>query len=380
MTGPQATPAADASTACAACLRRSLLIGFLAIRIADALADRRGASAILTLSDEELIAAVAGDQAASARRLVKSFDEANARAAIEEAGLHGLCRHHALYPAALFDLGDPPALLHSTCPPDRLAEMCSEPCVAIVGTRRASTYGLEVAHNLGRGLAAAGVTVVSGLALGIDAAAHRGALDAGGATVAVLGCGADRAYPRMHRGLYDRIRADGAVIAELPPGARPHRWTFPARNRIMAGLAQVTVVVEAAERSGSLITTSFAQDLGREVGAVPGRVTAAMAAGANELLHAGAAVVRGPEDVLDVLFGAGNWSERTERASAVRRATLDPGLRRILRAVESGDALDEFARGAGLPASDVRAALGRLELLGLVRRDGLGSYERVAGR
>ena len=221
--------------------------------------------------------------------------------------------------------------------------------------------------------------MVSGLALGIDAAAHRGALDAEGPTIAVLGCGADRAYPRTNRALYERIRADGAVIAELPPGQRPQKWTFPARNRIMAGLARVTVVVEAAERSGSLITASFAQDLGREVGAVPGRVTSLMAAGANELLHAGAAPVRGAEDVLDMLFGAGNWGTR-RTARAARRASLDPGLRRILRAVEAGDGLEDFAHAAGVPAADVRAALGRLELLGLVRRDGLGAYERVAGR
>jgi DNA processing protein len=366
-------------SACAECLRRARLIGFLAVRMADALADRRGASAILALSDEELIQAVAGDTAADARRLLKAFDDRIARAELQAAGLHAVCRHSDLYPQPLLDLGDPPAVLHTTVPPDRLAEMCAAPTVAVVGTRRASAYGLEVARELGRGLADAGVTVVSGLALGIDAAAHRGALDADGPTIAVLGCGADRAYPRTHHALYDRIRAHGAVTAELPPGQRPQKWTFPARNRIMAGLARVTVVVEAAERSGSLITASFAQDLGREVGAVPGRVTSLMAAGANGLLHAGAAPIRGPEDVLDMLFGAGNWGSK-RGARAARRASLDPGLRRILGAVEAGDGVDDFARGAGLPAADVRAALGRLELLGLVRRDGLGAYERVAGR
>jgi DNA processing protein len=367
-------------TPCVACLRRSRLIGFLAVRIADALADRRGASEILALSDEDLIAALAGDAAPAALSLVRRFDRRAALAELEAAGLHGVCRHDASYPRQLHDLGDPPALLHSTIAPDALADLCAGPSVAVVGTRRASAYGLEVARELGRGLAAAGVTVVSGLALGIDAAAHRGALDAAGPTVAVLGCGADRAYPRTNAALYERIRAEGAVIAELPPGQRPHRWTFPARNRIMAGLAQVTVVVEAAERSGSLITAAFAQDLGREVGAVPGRVTARMAAGANELLHAGAAPVRGAGDVLDMLFGAGNWQAGERSPAATRKAALDPGLERILRAVEAGDVVEEFARGAGLPAADVRAALGRLELLGLVRRDGLGAYERVAGR
>jgi DNA processing protein len=367
-------------SACVQCLRRTALLGLLAVRIGGVLADRRRAPAILTLSDEDLIAKVAGEMAPEAKRLVERFDGRAARDEAAAAGLYGVCRHDEAYPTALLDLIDPPALLHSTAPVERVVEMLAAPAVAVVGTRRASAYGIEVARELGRGLAAAGVTVVSGLALGIDAAAHRGALDAEGETVAVLGCGADRAYPRAHAALYEQIRARGAVVAELPPGQRPHKWTFPARNRIMAGLARVTVVVEAAERSGSLITAGFAQDLGREVAAVPGRVTSRMAAGANELLHAGAAPVRGPDDVLDMVFGANNWQSKDAPRAAARKAKLDPGLRRILCAVEAGDGLDDFARDAGVPASDVRAALGRLELLGLVRRDGLGAYERVAGR
>src|SRR5205807_7125839 len=127
-------------------------------------------------------------------------------------------------------------------------------------------------------------------AMGIDAASHRGALEASGRTVAVLGCGVDRPYPRINAPLYRRVREAGAVVAELPLGAPPSRWTFPARNRIMAGLAAATVVVEAAERSGSLITATFAVELGRDVGAVPGRVTSREAAGSNALLHAGAGV------------------------------------------------------------------------------------------
>jgi DNA processing protein len=247
----------------------------------------------------------------------------------------------------------------------------------VVGTRRASSYGLEVATALGRGLAAAGVTVVSGLALGIDAAAHRGALDAAGPTVAVLGCGADVAYPRTNRALYARIRENGAVVSELPPGARPARWTFPARNRIMAGIGAVTIVVEAAERSGSLITVGFAQDLGREVCAVPGRVTSLIAAGANQLLLEGAHPVRGAADVLDVIFGAGGWNGAAEHAAG-SEPELEPGLRAVLRAVEGREPLDEAAGRASLSAAALRAALGRLELLGLIRRDGLGEYERTA--
>ena len=234
-----------------------------------------------------------------------------------------------------------------------------------------------MASALGRGLGAAGVTVVSGLALGVDAAAHRGALDAAGPTVGVLGCGADTVYPRTNRTLYGRVRAEGAVVSELPPGQPPARWTFPARNRIMAGIARVIVVVEAAKRSGSLITAGFAEDLGREICAVPGRVTSRIAAGVNQLLVDGAHLVRGPEDVLDLLFGAGGWEgPASDKPSA--EARLERPLRRVLRSVENGDSVDDAARGAQLSASELRAALGQLELLGLIRRDRLGAYERVA--
>ena len=223
------------------------------------------------------------------------------------------------------------------------------------------------------------VTVVSGLAMGIDAAAHRGALESGGRTVAVLGCGADRAYPRINHALYRQVREAGAVVAELPPGAPPSRWTFPARNRIMAGLASVTVVVEAAERSGSLITATFAEELGRDVGAVPGRVTSREAAGSNALLHAGAGVWRGGEDILDAVLGAGNW----DRAAVERvpgEAGLDQDQRRVLRAIEDGESIGAVAEAAGLSAGALRGALGKLELIGLVRRDGLGRYERALAR
>ena len=176
--------------------------------------------------------------------------------------------------------------------------------MTIVGARRATSYGREIARELGRELAAAGMVVVSGLAFGIDGCAHRGALDAG-RTIAVLGCGPDVAYPASHRTLWRRICEAGLVISELPPGATPWRWTFPARNRIMAALAGMTVVVEAATRSGSLITTDLAADLGRDLGAVPGPVTSRASAGPNALLASGAHVIRDAQDVLDAMLGPG---------------------------------------------------------------------------
>ena len=364
-------------TPCTACLRRARLVGLLSARIAAELAERRRAAPILALPDEQLVRAVGGSLKGAAWRMLETFDPSQSLDEIQAAGLHGVCRHDPLYPARLRDLGDPPALLFSTASPQRLAELCAAPAVAIVGTRRASTYGLEVASALGRGLGAAGVTVVSGLALGVDAAAHRGALDAAGPTVGVLGCGADTVYPRTNRTLYGRVRAEGAVVSELPPGQPPARWTFPARNRIMAGIARVIVVVEAAKRSGSLITAGFAEDLGREICAVPGRVTSRIAAGVNQLLVDGAHLVRGSEDVLDLLFGAGGWEGlASDKHSA--EASLERPLRRVLRSVENGDSVDDAARGAQLSASELRAALGQLELLGLIRRDRLGAYERVA--
>ncbi len=364
-------------SACAECLRRTALIAFLSPQVATRLGSMRRSRAILALSDEDLIAEIAGKRAADARKLLSRFDLRSARDAIAGADLHAVCRHHDLYPAQLKDLDDAPAVLHATVDPVRLADLAAGPAVAVVGARRASAHGLEVAREIGASLSAAGVTVVSGLAMGIDAASHRGALERGGRTVAVLGCGADRPYPRINAPLYRRVREVGAVIAELPPGAVPHKWTFPARNRIMAGIASATVVVEAAERSGSLITADFAQELGRELGAVPGRVTSREAAGSNKLLHDGAAGWRGGQDVLDAVLGAGNWDAATPSQPGVEEA-LDARHREVLRAIEHGDSIAEAAGGAGLSAAELRGALGRLELLGLVRRDGLGHYQRAA--
>ena len=218
--------------------------------------------------------------------------------------------------------------------------------MTIVGARRATSYGREVARELGRELAAAGLVVVSGLAFGVDACAHRGALDAG-RTIAVLGCGADIAYPAAHRALWRRICEQGLVISELPPGAAPWRWTFPARNRIMAALAGMTVVVEAAARSGSLITADLAADLGRDLGAVPGPVTSRASAGPNNLLAGGACVVRDAQDVLDAMLGAG--AKRVDRAGPA----LDPDLAAVLTAVETGEAsCDGVAATLGLSGPD----------------------------
>jgi DNA processing protein len=369
--------------ACDACLRRSHLVAHLAPRIA-ALLERPGrrAAGLLGLAEDDLIAVTAGQRRDEARAFLDAFDADAARARVDRVDVQAVCRHGVGYPARLRELTDPPSAVFFTGGEERLRSVYAQPCSAVVGTRRASPYGVEMAHALGRGLAAAGVTVVSGLALGIDAASHRGCLDAGGQAVAVLAGGADVPYPRGNHALYRRVRQQGIVLSELPPGQRAFRWSFPARNRIMAALGQMTVVVEAAEPSGSLITAEFAQDLGRPVGAVPGRATSRMAAGSNGLLRDGARVVTGTADVLDELLGVGAASLPVEPALRASRPegelARDPGARAVLDALEAGAAVENIARRTGLGAREVRATLARLESGGHVRRGPLGSYERAA--
>jgi DNA processing protein len=267
-------------------------------------------------------------------------------------------------------MADAPAVLHVAGSVDRLVELTAvaRPAVAVVGARRASAYGLEVARGLGRGLACADVTVVSGLALGIDSAAHAGALDVDGPTIAVLGGGAERPYPASKRRIYEAIRETACVVREMPPGAAVQRWCFPARNRIIAALAQMTVVVEGAERSGSLITAEFAHDLGREVGAVPGQVTSPLARGPNALLADGAHVIRGPEDALDLACGVGEWHRR--RAAPPVPETLRP----LHDAVAAGAQTPELLTRRGFSAAAAFAGLSELEHLGHVRRTVAGRY------
>lgn len=378
--------------ACHPCLRRAHLVAHLAARIA-ALLDRptRRPRGLLALSDERLIAAVVGSADREALRCLEEFDSDVARADIERRGCFAVCRHASSYARGLSDLVDPPPVVFGVGAVEAVARLCREPVVTLVGTRRASPYGLEMAHQLGRELGAAGIPVVSGLALGIDAAAHAGCLQSGGNAVAVLAGGPDLPYPRRNRGLYERIVSAGAVVSELPPGRKAYKWSFPARNRIMAGFAAMTIVVEAADPSGSLITAEFARDLGRSVGAVPGRVTARVSAGANGLIRDGAAVVTSAEDVLDELYGVGvrrpgdaeDGADGKPRRSRRKRVIPapepgDPVLRAVLEAVEAGHGVDEVARSAGIGAAAARAALGRLEAAGYIGRSGLGSYERRA--
>jgi DNA processing protein len=280
------------------------------------------------------------------------------------------------YPDRLLDLPDPPACLYVRGRPPPGAGGRSDPAVAVVGARACSPYGREVAEGIGGGLAAAGVSVVSGAAIGIDGAAHRGALRVGGPTVAVLGSGIDTAYPRQHRGLIDRIAQAGSVLSEYPPGVRPEPRRFPARNRLVAALAGAVVVVEGAPGSGSLITAEFAEDLHRDVLAVPGPVTSPLSQAPNELIRDGGTLVRGPDDVLAWLD---MW--RPGPGTGIQPAAdqdLTDEQRLVLEAVAGEPVtVDAVATRTGLGTSVALSALMALELRGILRSVG-GRYERTA--
>jgi DNA processing protein len=289
------------------------------------------------------------------------FDEPGLLADLERRGIRWVARRERGFPSRLRSIHDPPPGLFVRGTGG--LELLDAPCVAVVGARACSAYGSAVATELGRGLARAGVVVVSGLARGVDAAAHRGALETG-TTVAVLGCGVDRDYPRAHRMLAASIAERGLIVSEYPPGVEPAPWRFPARNRIVAGLCDATVVVEARERSGALITADLALDENREVLAVPGEITSLLSRGTNALLRLGATPVTGVDDVLAIL-----GVEPVPTAPV----TIEPRLEAVVAVVaDAPTAADEVVRATGLPPGVVAAALAELELAGIVAHaDGL---------
>ena len=359
--------------ACPDCLRRSRLLAHLAPYIEKIACGKAGARSpeLLRLSNEDLAAAAAPKVAAQVLAEVGAVPESRLLADLAAAQCWACCRHDRRFPAGLHDAPDAPWALIGRGDPALLEQLEPEGAVTVVGARRASAYGREIARELGRELTAAGLIVVSGLAFGIDACAHRGALEAG-TTVAVLGCGADTPYPTSHSSLWRRIGETGLVLSELPPGTGAWRWCFPARNRIMAALAGMTVVVEAAQRSGSLITADLAADLGRDLGAVPGPVNSRASAGTNDLLAGGACLVRDAQDVLDAMLGPG--VRRAERTGP----ELTPEQLRVLGAVEAGEETsDAVAASLDLSGAETASALATLEALGYVTCSLVGSYART---
>ncbi|MDX3800331.1 DNA-processing protein DprA [Streptomyces sp. AK04-3B] len=290
----------------------------------------------------------------------------------EEAGVRFVCPGDAEWPRTLEDLGDarPLGLWVRGRPSLRMWALRS---VAVVGARACTEYGAHMAASLSCGLAERGWVVVSGGAYGVDGAAHRGALAAGGATVAVLACGVDRPYPRGHTQLIGRIAEQGLVIGELPPGEHPTPSRFVLRNRVIAALTRGTVVVEAAHRSGSLVTARAAQRLGRHTIGVPGPATSGLSAGVHELLRQEAVLVTDAAEVVELVGDMGELAP-DRRGPALPRDLLEPGARLVLAALPARRtaAVDELAREARTTPDDAIARLYELRALGYVERHGDG--------
>ncbi len=362
--------------ACDSCLRRTWLLDRLGGHL-DRL--RQPIEEVLALEDEVLLELWAGiaarrQSAEQPHHEYGRFGPAAAtasRARASSAGLELVCGCEDGYPAPLRALAGRPAVLHVAGGLRRLLDLLADGSVAVIGTRRPTGYGSEMALGLARGLSASGLTIISGMALGVDSQAHRGALLATGRTVAVLPGSASEPYPRTNRGLYGQILRDGVVVSELGVGAAVRRWTLLARNRLVASLADLSLVVQAAAQSGALKTAALALALGRPVGAVPGSVLVRQSEGPHALLRDGAVLVRGVQDVLDAVCGVG-----ARQAPEPLAMALGPAQRALLEAIRAGvDTPAALARRRDSgDAGEALATLAELELIGCIRRAAGGRY------
>ena len=336
-------------------------------RVWPVLRELGGLEALLS-TDEEDLAGRLGSHGRARAVLAATRDSEAERwgASVENAGIRIVTAFDEAYPAGLSQIPDPPFLLFAVGRLERL----QLPAVAIVGSRNATRYGEDVASRLARDLSLAGVTVVSGFARGVDAAAHAAARQGPGGTIAVLGCGIDVDYPREHARLKAALAATDLLLSEFPPGAEPRPQNFPVRNRIIAGLASGVVVVEASRRSGSLITARLAADCGRDVFAVPGSVFSDTSIGTHELLRDGAILCRGAEDVLAELFPSIGAPARHVEGRPIP-AQLSAEAARLFDVLlrEESLAADDLVEKLDLPAAIVLAALFELEAAGLVVSD-----------
>lgn len=345
-------------------------IAFIGPRRIRRLLDRFGSLAAAWSANEGAIRRTLDDRAAVSFLMARAkIDPLLIFERISGDGIDVLTLEHDGYPPLLREIASPPPVLYlrgQVLETDRAA-------VAVVGTRRTTAYGREMAMRIGDGLARAGITVVSGLALGVDGVAHSAALGAGGRTLAVLGSGVNVIYPYEHGLLAERVSLQGAVMSEYPPDRKPDAPNFPARNRLIAGLSLGVAVIEAPERSGALITADFAADQGREVFVVPGPATSPASAGTNRLLRDGARIVRSADDILEDL----DISQEASDGPVQQVLPLDDLDRRLL-SVLTADAqhIDDIAERAGLPLPQVSAMLLTLELQNLVRNIGAQHYTR----
>ncbi len=341
--------------------------------------DERVADALAETDARDIVARVAGGRAGPLTdllgprlgRLGGPDDLPDDLAIAERLGARVLIPSDPQWPAGLADLPVPPVCLWTRGAVD--LAVVTRRSVAVVGARAASAYGIDRAGEIAAGLVTRGFTVVSGGAFGIDAAAHKGALAAGGVTVAVLACGIDRAYPQAHAHLLQVIAGTGAVVTELPPGAAPYRGRFLQRNRLIAAMTGGVIVVEAALRSGSLQTAGRAADLGRPVGAVPGPVTSVASAGCHQAVRDQLAVlVTDAAEAADLVGAFGRDAAARPRGPETAADLLAPDQRRVWEVlpVSHPSTIDALAVRAGLPERTVAACLGGLELAGLAARTG----------
>ncbi|HYB23483.1 MAG TPA: DNA-processing protein DprA [Solirubrobacteraceae bacterium] len=373
------TEAACSAWACRECVRRSWLLCALGGPLEYCARDRSRLLDLLALDDEGLLAAVGGRRRRELRARHASFplpgrsvislrggcaDGRDTAQLASAPGVQRICRHCAGYPQLLGWPAAPP-MLEVDGGAARLAQLASVPAVAIMGSMRASDYGRELAGSIARGLSAAGVTVVASLADGIAAAAHAGALEAGGASVAVLGGGLGVACPARWRWLYERVRERGCAISELPADCHGRRFGAVASERIVVGLASVTVLVEAEQTPGDLAGAHIAGALGRVLAAVPGRVTSPLSRATNVLLMDGARLVRGAGDVLELLGVPG------APAPCIQLSTH---LRAVLERVGAGEDTPDRLADTGRSPAEVLLALSELEAMGLLRRGHGGRY------
>ncbi|MGH2959345.1 MAG: DNA-processing protein DprA [Solirubrobacterales bacterium] len=364
-------------SACAACLRASVLRSEGLIFAERRYASTVEASRLLRLEPEAMLHQLRRDHPEIDESLARVTNELLSDARRRE-GLWTVCRHEPEFPERLrgfADLSDVPAVLYGVGRKELFDELTGDNGLAIVGARRASAYGREVAYSLANEAASAGMIVVSGMALGVDGAAHRGALQAGARTIAVLAGGPELAYPRSHRLLHEQIRGGGCVISENPPGSKAQRWAFVARNRVIAGLAAMTVFVEGSEDSGAIHTVGFAEELGSAIGAVPGPITGPLSTGPNKLLSAeGVTVICGISDVLDELA----LNLGPSMIPGLGSDAVDALGSTILELIAAGDRTPrELAQSLPDTAPrEISRSLGQLELLGMVEREASGEYLR----
>ena len=312
---------------------------------------------------------------AGALRARTPDDGLRACAAAGAAGGQILTPADAGFPACLRDIDEPPPVLF-VC---GQLELLARPAIAIVGSRDHTAYGAEVCRELAAYAARAGLVVVSGMARGLDAIAHQAALDAGGGTTGVLGNGLGVVYPAANRALYQRVAADGLLLTEFPPGDKPTAGSFPRRNRLISGLASLTVVVEAAAGSGALITAGAALEQGRDVAAVPGAITSPTSVGCNRLIRDGATPILDPSDLHAFYPGIKSWPPlRDGRGVRPLPDVLSPAERTLAEALSGTPAhIDALAERFEQPVGVLLARLGVLEIAGVVEQGPAGTYRRV---